>query len=191
MSDMQKAVETQLNNIQAKTGKSLAELEELVKQSGLTRHSELRQMLQNELGLGYGDANSLVHYVLKSDGARAAEAQGATIDDVLAQIYSGSKADLRPIHEKLMNAIQSFGAFETAPKKNYVSLRRKRQFAMLGPATNTRFELGLNIKDLPEDARLHPQPAGSMCNYKVKLTSADEVDDEMIGWVRQAYEAAG
>jgi len=70
-------------------------------------------------------------------------------DDVVAALYTGPKAALRPIHDALMARINAFGEFETSPKKSYVSLRRKKQFAMLGPATSTRVELGLNIKSLP------------------------------------------
>ena len=62
---------------------------------------------------------------------------------------------------------------------------------MLGPATNTRFELGLNVKGLPAHERLLEQPAGSMCNYKIRLIDASEVDDELIAWLRQAYDSAG
>jgi len=109
----------------------------------------------------------------------------------LDEIYSGPKANLRPIHDKLMSAINQFGDFEIAPKKGYVSLRRKRQFAMLGPATNTRFELGINIKDLDTDERLVEQPAGSMCNYKVRLTEPDQIDETVVNWLRMAYEKAG
>ena len=90
-----------------------------------------------------------------------------------------------------MQAISQFGEFEIAPKKGYVSLRRKRQFAMLGPATNTRFELGLNHKSLSGDERLLAQPAGGMCSYKVKLTDASEVDEAIIAWIKQAYDTAG
>ena len=65
---------------------------------------------------------------------------------MLDAIYAGPKAAMRPIHDKLMAAIGRFGAFEVAPKKTYVSRRRKKQFAMFGPATNTRFDVGLNLK---------------------------------------------
>ena len=191
MVDLEKAYQTQIDNIQKRTGKSLDELTAIVRDSGLTKHSEIRSMLMDRLGLGYGDATSLVHFVLKSDGMRAAEAKGLSTKDVLDEIYSGPKAGLRPIHEKLMQAISQFGEFEIAPKKGYVSLRRKRQFAMLGPATNARFELGLNHKSLTGDERLIAQPAGGMCNYKVKLTQASEVDEAVIGWVKQAFDAAG
>jgi hypothetical protein len=191
MSIVDKATETQLKNIQTKTGKTLDELSALVRNSGLTKHGEIREMLKRDLGLGHGDANTLVHYALQSDGERAAQAKEQTIDGVVAEIYTGPKAALRPIHDQVMAAIVQFGEFETAPKKGYLSLRRKKQFAMVGPATNTRVEVGLNAKGLPANPRLIEQPAGGMCNYKVKITAADEVDDELIGWIRQAYDSAG
>lgn len=191
MSSVEKAYNTQIQNIQKKTGKSLAELADLVKQSGLSKHSEIRSMLQKELSLGFGDANSLVHAILQSDGERAAQAKNLSQDQVLDEIYSGPKAALRPIHERLMKAIRDFGEFEVAPKKGYVSLRRKKQFAMIGPASNTRVEVGLNVKNLPAHDRLVEVPPGGMCNYKVKITEAAEVSDELISWLRQAYESAG
>jgi Domain of unknown function (DUF5655)/Domain of unknown function (DUF4287) len=190
MSDLQQAYATQLKNIQTKTGKSLDELKAIVHNSGLSKHGEIREMLKRELGLGHGDANALVHAVLASDGERSAQAAGLSTDAVLDGIYTGAKAALRPIHERLMAVIQPLGEFEIAPKKGYVSLRRKKQFAMLGPATNTRFELGLNIKGIEPTERLIAQPAGSMCNYKVKVADPAEVDDELIGWIRLAYESA-
>jgi hypothetical protein len=148
-------------------------------------------MLQRDLGLGYGDANALVHYALQSDGTRAAQDAGLSAEAVLDGIYAGPKASLRPIHDALMAQIDQFGPFEIAPKKDYVSLRRKKQFAMIGPATKTRVEVGLNMKGIEATQRLVAQPAGGMCNYKVKVVGAEEVDAEMIAWIRQAYDSAG
>lgn len=183
MSTPDQALATQLANIQKKTGKTLAQLTAIVKSSGLAKHGEIRDMLKEKLGLGHGDANTIAHVALKPN-----EEAG---EDPLDAIYAGPKAALRPIHEKLMAAIAKFGAFEIAPKKANVSLRRKKQFALLGPATNTRFEVGLNMKGVPGTDRLLEQPPGGMCQYKVKLTDAAEVDAELIGWIRQAYDAAG
>ena len=191
MSSVDKAVETQLANIQKRTGKTLDELAAVIKASGLTKHGEIREMLKRDLGMGHGDANTVVHLVQKSDGASAAKEAGASGDDVLDGIYTGAKAALRPIHEKLMASIQTFGEFEVAPKKGYVSLRRKKQFAMLGPATNTRFEVGLNGKDLGPSDRLEAMPPASMCHFKVKLTAVSEVDEELIALIRAAYDRAG
>jgi len=189
MDSLDKAIQTQIDNIQKKTGKSLAELSAFIKQSGLSKHGEIRDMLKQKLGLGYGDANTLVHVVLKSDGTRAAE--GRSMDAVLDEIYTGAKAGFRPIHEALMKHINKFGEFEIVPKKGYVSLRRKKQFAMIGPKTNTRFEVGINIKGLKKNTRLLEQPAGGMCNYIIPLTNAKEVDAELIAWIKSAYEGAG
>ncbi|MEZ4710148.1 MAG: DUF5655 domain-containing protein [Caldilineaceae bacterium] len=72
-----------------------------------------------------------------------------------------------------------------------MSLRRTKQFAMIGPATNKQVELGLNVKDLQNAGRLTALPAGNMCNYKIRLSDDAEVDEELIGWIRKAYEGAG
>ena len=189
MTSLEKAVLTQLANIQKKTGMSLEELSALAQKSGLSKHGELRDMFKEKLGLGHGDANALVHAIFESDGSRAAK--GKNEDAVLDEIYSGAKAGFRPIHEALMKHIDRFGEFEVAPKKGYVSLRRKKQFAMIGPKTNTRFEVGINAKDLKKNPRLLEQPKGSMCNYIVNLSDVNEVDAELIAWLKSAYEGAG
>ncbi len=188
---MDKAYATQLANIEKRTGKTLDALASVVKKSGLTRHGEIRDMLKRELGMGHGDANTLVHYVLQSDGSSAAQAAGKSTADVLDEIYAGAKAPLRPIHDRIMKSVDGFGSFEIAPKKGYLSLRRSKQFATIGPATNTRVEVGLNMKGVKGTGRLIELPAGQMCQYKVKLTDQAEVDPELIAWIRQAFDAAG
>ena len=189
MTNLDKAIATQLANIEKRTGKSIAELTQIVKNSALSKHGELVKMLKTDLGMGHGDANMVVHFALKSDGQSAAERQ--TPEQVLDGLYTGPKEKLRPIHDKLLAAIREFGDFEEAPKKTYVSYRRKKQFAMIGPATNTRVEVGLNGKDLVAAERLLEQPAGRMCNYVVKLTDAHEVNAELLAWIKSAYKSAG
>lgn len=186
MSSVEKALETQLANIQKKTGQTPEQLYAAIRKSGLAKHGEIRDWLKQNLGLGHGDANTLTHFFLQAAEPSAAKAGG----DVLEEIYSGSKAELRPLHEKVMTAIHKLGEFEIAPKKGYVSLRRKKQFAMVGPASKGRVEVGLNMKGVKGTARLVEQPAGGMCQYKVFLANAKEVDKELMGWVKQAFESA-
>jgi hypothetical protein len=190
MADLNKAVATQISNIEKKTGKSLAELRAAIAGCGRAKHGEIRAWLMETYGLGHGDANTLTHVAKESDGESAAKAAGASTEDVLREIYSGKKEHLRPIHDRLMKAIAGFGEFEIAPKKGYVSLRRKKQFAMLGPKTNDRFELGLNIKGEVKDPRAKALPPGGMCQYVVPLTSADEVDAKLVALVRAAFDGA-
>ena len=189
MSSLDRPVSTQISNIQTKTGMSLDELAAMARDSGLTKHGELRSMFKDELGLGHGDANALVHAIQQSDGTRAAA--GKSEDAVLDEIYAGAKAGFRPIHDALMREITPFGDFDVVPKKGYVSLRRKKQFAMIGPKTNTRFEVGINAKDLAPDPRLLEQPKGSMCPIIVRVGDVSEVDEQLVGWVRAAFDSAG
>jgi len=90
-----------------------------------------------------------------------------------------------------MESFAALGSFETAPKKGYVSLRRRKQFATVGPTTRTRVDVGLNMKGVPATERLVELPAGGMCQYRVSLTEVEQVDDELMAWVEQAYASAG
>ncbi|TFG36259.1 MAG: DUF4287 domain-containing protein, partial [Candidatus Aminicenantes bacterium] len=135
MSILDQARETQLKNIETKTGKSLDELTRIIEKSGLTKHNQIRDYIMQEFNLGYGDASMLVHFALKTDGQSAAEASGASIEEVTAQIYTGKTETQRQVHDRVMLEVKKLGTFEIAPTTAYLSLRRKRQFAMLGPAS--------------------------------------------------------
>jgi hypothetical protein len=184
--DVDKALATQLANIEKRSGKSLAELAAIIAKSGLTKHGELVAMLKADLGLGHGDANTVVHKV-----KQAATPAPAANADPLDAIYSGASAPLRAIHERLMADIHTFGTFEIAPKKSYVSLRRKKQFAMLGPGTKTMLEVGLNAKREELGAGFSKQPPGGMCQFKRRIAGVSEIDAALIAAIRMAYDEAG
>lgn len=184
--DIDKALATQVANIEKRTGKTLAELTAMVNDSGLEKHGERVAMLKRDLGLGHGDANTLVHLA-----KRAAEPAPDAGEDPLDGIYTGAKAGLRPIHERLMERIGTFGAFEVAPKKGYVSLRRKKQFATLGPATKTAVEIGLNAKDERVGAPFTRLSPGGMCQFKARIGSLDEIDEALLSALRIAWDEAG
>lgn len=187
MSSVDQALESQLRNLQERSGKSLDELYAILRSSGLTTHGELRDLLKSTLGMGHGDANTLVHTYLKADPGDSAAGE----TDPLDAIYAGPKAGLRPIHERFVAGVARFGPFEVAPKKGYVSLRRKKQFAMIGPGTKSRVDIGLNLKGVEPTGRLRAMPPGGMCSFKVEVTDASDVDGELLAWVRRAYDAAG
>ena len=193
MADPLAATITQLRNIQARTGKTIAALQDAVAASGAVKHGEKRSWLMEHFKLGYGDANVVVHFIDKPlpDLGGAAPVPAAPGGDPLDAIYTGPKAGLRPLHEAVLAVVRGFGAFEEAPKKTYISLRRKKQFAMVGPATKDSVEIGLNAKDLAPHARLKLLPPGGMCNASTRITDAAQVDALLARWLRQAYDAAG
>lgn len=184
--EVDNAIATQLANIEKRSGKSLAELAKIINESGLSKHGELVAMLKLKLGLGYGDANTLVHTVKK-----AAAPVAAADADPLDAIYSGATAPLRKIHEQLMKGVTAMGPFEIAPKKGYVSLRRKKQFAMLGPGTKSLLEISLNTKREDLGAGFTKLPPGGMCQYKRRIASVAEIDAALLAAIRVAYEEAG
>jgi hypothetical protein len=192
MADPNAALLTQLRNIQAKTGKSLAELHAVIADSGLAKAGERRALLMERFKLGYGDANTVALLYgkplpsLEPGAVVAAVPAGAALD----AIYAGPKAPLRALHDAVMAIVRGFGPFEEAPKKAYISLRRSKQFAMLGPATQKAIEIGLNAKALSGSARLKAMPAGGMCPYTVRVSAPAEIDAELAGWLRTAYDAA-
>ncbi len=150
MASVEEQIQTQLRNIESKTGKSQAELFALVRACGLSKHGELVAHLKSTLGLGHGDANTLAHKARASDGASVAAEKTALGTDPADDWYAGPKVALRPIHDAVLGAVSAFGGdIEHSPKKGYVSLRRKKQFATVGPATQTQVEVGLNLKGEP------------------------------------------
>ena len=191
MAETSKTLDTMVRNIEAKTGKTMKQLAQIIAKSKLTKHGEMRSMLMEKYGLGHGQANTVVHLTRKSDGQSAAETNGLSTDDVLAGIYVDKKEHLRPVHERILEVIGPLGDFEAAPKKGYVSYRRKKQFAMVGPKTNSQVEVGLAAKQLPAHDRLKEMPAGSMCRYTTRLSSPDEVDATLEGWLRTSFAEAG
>lgn len=107
--------------------------------------------------------------------------------------YSKGKEALRPIYDVLLQAIQAFGDdVEIAPKKAYVSIRRKKQFAILQPSTKTRLDVGINLKGTEPNERLEASGSfNAMVSHRVRVTQIDEVDEELLGHLKEAYSNAG
>ena len=72
-----------------------------------------------------------------------------------------------------------------------IGVRPLLRAALPEGARQDQVELGLNAKDLPASPRLKVMPPGGMCQYTVRLSSAAEIDAELLGWVKAAYAAAG
>lgn len=92
-----------------------------------------------------------------------------------------------------MAEINQFGKdVEVSPKKAYVSLRRKKQFAIIQPSTKTRLDIGLNIKGIPASGIT--AAAGSwnaMCTHRIKMEDEKILNSKLINWIKQAYDQAG
>lgn len=175
-------------NLKANTGKSIDQWTGIARRSGKAKHGELVKWLKAEQGLTHGYANLVAHMTFQSD----AGSQAAAGTDLVAAMFAGDKVSLRPIYDALMKAVVSLGKdIELAPKKGYMSLRRKTQFATLHPSTKTRFDVGIKLKGVAPSGRL--EAAGSwnaMVTHRVRLGGVQDVDAELLAWIRRAYELA-
>jgi hypothetical protein len=170
-----------------KTGKSLAEWLAILRASKLSKHKELVTLLKTRHGLTHGFANMIALQALQSDSQTADDT-----DALVSAQYAGAKAALRPIYDALLAAVGKFGKdVEASPKKAYVSLRRNKQFAIIQPTTATRVDVGIQLKNVEPAGRLEASGSfNAMVSHRVRLATPGEVDKQLLGWLRQAYDAS-
>ena len=183
---MADAASKMIENLEAKTGQTLADWVALSKRSGADKHGALVKWLKSEHGLTHGYANLIAHETLRS------AASHADADDLVAAQYSGKKAVLKPHYDALIEAVNALGSdVEIAPKKAYVSLRRSKQFALIQPSTANRLDLGLVLKGVEPDAVLEARGSfNAMCTHRIRIGVDDAIPKVALSALRQAYDAA-
>ena len=182
---MDKATETMIENLHKNSGKTLTQWVDIVQKENFEKHGEIIKFLKEEHGFTHGFANLVAHKANNSDAGSI-----ANTDDLIISQYQG-KEHLKPIYNQLISKIMTFGNdIEIAPKNTYVSLRRNKQFAILNPATKTRFEIGINLKGQEPTNKLELEKPLAMCSHKIKINHMDEIDENVVSWLKMAYENA-
>jgi predicted transport protein len=183
---MDKSTLTMLENLKEKTGQTLDEWKNLVQQHGFSKHGEILKFLKETHGITHGYATTIAYKILGSDAASVGDE-----DLLISEQYKG-KEHMRAFYDLIIREVGKFGPeFEISPKKAYVSLRRKKQFVTLSPASKSRFEIGFNLKGVVASGKLQAEKPDAMCSHKISLTDLAEIDAEVVGWIRQAFEKAG
>ena len=186
--DVDAALQSQIRNIESTYGQPLDHWFAVIDASGLTKHNQVVAMLKSDHGLAHGAAHRVSLLARQRD-----HADPAAPSDPADALYAGPKARLRPLHDALLGEIRALGAFDIAPKKGYLSLRRRKQFAMVQPSTTSRIDLGLILPTttpaagrLESAARFNP-----LFTHRVRITAATDLDGELRGWLATAYALAG
>ena len=183
---MEKAVTTMFENLKEKTGHSFDEWKALVATQNFSKHGEILKFLKETHNVTHGYASEIALKILGSDAASATDT-----DDLIESQYKG-KENLKAFYDKLLAEIGQFdGEFEIAPKKTYVSLKRKKQFIILNPASKTRFEIGFNLKGIEPKGKLEAEKPNGICSHKINLADINDIDQEVIDWIRMAFNNAG
>lgn len=176
-----------LDAVKAKTGKTPAEFIKLAGQKGLTRHGELVAWLKSEFALGHGHATAIAGVVLQS----GKPPRNAT--QKMDELFAGAKGSWRAPSDTLITKIETFGPdIEVSANSTYVSLLRgNRKFGILQPASAARLDIGIKLKGVAESGRF--EPAGdwnAMVTHRVRIARAEEINTELLAWLKRAYEAA-
>lgn len=175
-----------LDNIHAKTGKTPQEFLALAKTKGITKSQEFVAWLKQDFDLGYGHAGALWYLYAHADDARA------STDSRLDKLFAGKKANWRKPYDALAAKISKFGSdVKFAPNMTYVNLLRSgKKFAIVQPSAAERLDIGIKRKGVAPTKRF--EAAGSwnaMVTHRVRITDAQEIDKELVTWLKEAYNA--
>jgi hypothetical protein len=181
---VEEGLQSQIRNIEATYGRSMDEWIALIRATGLERHGQIVAWLKSEHGLPHGAANRVALVALDAAAPPAP-------DDPVVALYADRPATVRAIHDRIWAVVERLGDVEVAPKKGYLSLRHRTQFAMVKPAAK-HVDLGLILPNEPVTQRLESAATfNALFTHRVRVKSEADVDDELEGWIRAAYERAG
>ena len=184
----QQMLQKMVENIEPRTGRSWADWVAVAKAAGIDTHRALTHHLKSEHGLKHNEAQWLAWEV--TDPGRLASY--AKPKDLVADLYAGKKAGLRPLYDALLAAGLAAGD-DVRPNvcKTYTSLATKRQFAMLNPRTLKAVDVDLSLPEGVASPRVVPQKSSNPhFAWKVRVKDLSEVDDELRGLLRAAAEHA-
>lgn len=187
MATPEEMLQTMIDNMPEKTGKSLEEWHAVLKQTGLQKHGELMKVLKGDYEVSHGFANTIAQLYLKPEMLAPKTESEDSLDDELLK----GKEDIAPVFKKAKAMFQAInGEVEFAYKKTYISLRTpKKQFALLQPSTKTRVDIGLNLKGVDPEGNV--EAAGSwntMVSHRVKVSGLDDLNG-LQAWLQKAYDA--
>lgn len=178
-----------------KTGKSLEQWIRLVKAKGPATEPERRDWLKKEHGFGTNAAWWIAERAADKPSAFAEddpESYLMAAERYVEDMFSGAKATLRPIYDKLLQLGLKLGKdVKACPCKTIVPLYRKHVFAEIKPSTQTRIDVGLALKDTKVPKRLIDTGGFAKkdrITHRIPITSPAEIDDVVTKWMKVAYE---
>ncbi len=178
-----------LDTIKAKTGKTPEDFRALAAERGLlepgVKTGQIIEWLKDEFDLGRGHAMAIVATLGQTKGA------GQSSEDRIAEQFGGRKAPWRATFDELVSKLDAFGPVALAPTNSYISLLKGAKKFGIVQVSSDRLDVGIKLPKAEATERL--EPAGSwngMVTHRVRLARHDELDAELLDWLRRAYEAA-
>src|SRR5579884_2257995 len=184
-----------IQELPGKTGKTIDEWVALVRKSGPATEKERREWLKKQHGFGSNSAWWIAERAEGDGDLGIMEDSPETYLQAAEQYVEGMFADkeaLRPIYAKLLRVGLDLGPdVKACPCKTIVPLYREHVFAQIKPTTRTRIDLGFAFGDLKATGRLIDTGGFAKkdrITHRIPITSLADIDDEVHGWLRKAYE---
>jgi hypothetical protein len=117
----------------------------------------------------------------------------------LDEFFAGREHSRR-IFEAVRTAIEAIGPADVRAGKSQVSFWRRKAFARVWipgmyltgrKAAPLVLTLGFRHRDLSPRWKEVVEPVAGRFTHHLELYSADDVDNEVRGWLREGWEAAG
>ena len=182
-----------IDTLKEKTGRDLDEWSALIKAKGPKDTKSRREWLKSEHKLGTNSAAWLVDYAEGKDDLEEGDAKVyvARAGEYVDALFSGSKAALRPLYDRLYELARSIGDdIKISPGKTIVSIYRNHVIAQIKPSTKTRIDFGLALKDTSATGRLIDTGGFAKkdrITHRIEITSPADIDAFVEKWLRRAY----
>lgn len=182
-----------IDSLKAKTGRDLGEWTALINANAPKDTKSRIEWLKREHKLGTNSAAWLAGHAEGKDDREESDPKVyvARAGDYVDALFSGSKAALRPIYDRLYDLARSIGDdIKISPGKTIVPIYRNHVIAQIKPSTRTRVDFGLALKDTPATGRLID--TGGLAKkdritHRIEITSVDDIDAFVEKWLRKAY----
>lgn len=168
--------------LEKQTGEGLEHWNRRVRQEKFKDEQSLRVWLKEQGVTGYAEGLLVMEQFGYPDFLTASA-------DKLIEGQYADRPHLRPIYDGIINAVMEIGAVTIQARKTYVSLLTpRRTFARVQPTTKNRVDVGLRLEGQKPSRRLQPSRIHETMKLQISLTSVEEIDAEVLSWLRRAYE---
>jgi hypothetical protein len=182
-----------VSTLKERTGRSLDEWLALLKESGPKTEKAQRQWLRQKHQMGMNSAFWIAERAAgKTDETGDPETYLQAAEQYVEKMFSGKKADLRPLYDRLLTLGLSMGKdVKACPCQTMVPLYRRHVFAQIKPATQTRIDMGFALGALKGQGRL-VETGGfakkDRITHRIPISTPADIDGEVKRWLRVAYE---
>jgi len=173
-----------IDNLKDSTKKDLAAWLTEINSLGITKRNDIINSLKNDYGFGHMNASLLAGIYL--NGGKPVY---ASTDDLLENQFAKAEA-MRPLYDSVVNFVkQNFPGTTVLPKKTYVSILEKREFAAINIKPK-ELRIGFDLGDRPFDETVSKSKlTGPMprISHMVVVTGKEQLNENMLSLLRESH----